>query len=188
MAKVPKKPIAKSDELTNDERELFLDAFFQGESVVEQKYQGVLASLPTKIVREDVHLGDDERELFLRAVNEGFKEAYAQHKPRHHEKARAAAAKKKRFVDAKIDLHGLSADEAIFHLNRFIDREQRRGSRTLLVVHGIGTGVLKKAVWSTVDTHPLVHDFQIASGKLGGQGAIVVRINRRILGKNSRRC
>lgn len=181
MAKVPEKPKELSEELTNDERELFLDAFYQGEIVVDQKYQRALASLPEKIVHKDVQLGDDERELFLRAVNEGFKETHTPHKPRRGEKPRPALAKKKSIVDGEIDLHGLTADEAIFHLNRFIEREQRRGSRTLLVVHGKGTGVLRKVVWTTVDSHPMVHDFQIASGKLGGQGAIVVRINRRVV-------
>lgn len=185
MVKHPKKPKEKKEELSADERELFLNAFFQGDIALDDKF--TTPAIAKKSPRcappqqSDQKLDEADRQLFLQAVNDGFKDSYAHHKPLQasHGSKKNVAVKKKSMLDAEIDLHGYTVDDALFALQKFIEREQLRGSRTLLIVHGKGTGVLKKAVWAAISIHPLVHDYQMAAGKLGGQGAIVVRINRK---------
>lgn len=49
----------------------------------------------------------------------------------------------------------------------------------MLVVHGKGTGILRNAVWAILERHPLVNDFQVAPSRFGGEGALIVRINRK---------
>ncbi len=179
MARDPKKPKDDQEELTPEERELFLDAFFQGSEFDSKKYE---ATLPQTFANSVEALDDAERALFLRAVEDGLGLDVRAHKLVVAERPRGLPArnKKKELVDAVLDLHGYATDSAIAKLERFLEREKLRGSRTLLVVHGKGTGILKSAVWTAVDGHPLVDDFQMAAGRLGGQGAIVIRMNRRV--------
>lgn len=48
-------------------------------------------------------------------------------------------------VSMKVDLHGLTRDEAVRKLEEALDRALQRGCGRLEVVHGIGGGVLKEA-------------------------------------------
>lgn len=169
------KTLAK--ELDAAERELFLNAFYQNELPVSGK-ESEDATKKRVGVREVVD--ESESELFLRAVNEGVERAIAREKSALSSRAdeRRKYARKRDLIDAEIDLHGMYAEDAVTALLRFIDREKERGSKTLLVVHGKGAGILKNAVWSIIDSHPHIDDHQVAPGKFGGQGAILVRINR----------
>ncbi len=49
-------------------------------------------------------------------------------------------------VSDKLDLRGLYADEAILELDTFIDKAKTAGLKTLQIIHGHGTGVLKTGV------------------------------------------
>src|SRR5262245_46333047 len=124
MAKVPKKPKERHDELTADERELFLSAFFQGEIGSRDKYgKGDAKSVIKTVASLEGKLDDQERAMFLQAVEDGLVGRSAHHKQEHRSKTKSALAKKKHLVDAQIDLHGLSAENAVFLLNSFIDKE-----------------------------------------------------------------
>lgn len=153
------KPNKSKIELDSEECELFLNAFYQGE----------IKSLPSK---KDV---TSDQDLFLEALQQiptriGDKSST----PRTFIKA-----KKKKLVDAKIDLHGMYADQAIMALSQFLSESHKKGYKKLLVVHGKGSGVLRNAVWGFIEDHYLVNDFQVATGKMGGEGALLVRINQK---------
>lgn len=157
MRKFIKKTDVKK-ELDSDECELFLNAFHQGE-------------IPKNINTTKRALED--RELFLDAV-----ENLPVHQKVSVKRTVAKSTKKKSMVDATIDLHGMYAEQAIMALQQFMQRELKKGSKKLLVVHGKGSGVLRAAVWSYIEYHPEVDDFQVAIGKMGGEGAILIRINQ----------
>lgn len=166
--KKPSEKIKEEEELEED-RELFLNAFYQQDFSKKDKY---FQALSTK--RSSSSAPEDERALFLSAIKEGLIG-----KKDHPAAEKKPKAKARNFIDGKIDLHGLFVEDAVIKLFRFLDKEKNRGSRTVLIVHGIGSGALKKAVLSCLDSHSLVDDFQVASGRLGGQGAIVVRLKRK---------
>jgi|GEM_PF-1554685 len=155
-------------ELDLDERELFLDAFYQNESLALKKHEKRVA----------VPAGEDEHALFLRAVNQAHMPLTSKKEDYDGKTATKRAAQKRSYVDAELDLHGMFVDEAISLLFRFVDREYRHGSKTLLIVHGKGAGVLRKAVRSCLCAHPKVSDCFQAQPKMGGSGAIVVRLTR----------
>lgn len=144
--------------LDKEECELFLNAYYQGE-------------LPQKARKK---LQETESELFLRTVDE---------EPVFQEKLRVMApkkeAKKKKMVDGVLDLHGMYVEEAIQALGQFLKQEIRRGSKKLLVIHGKGGGVLRAAVWAFVESNSKIDDFQVATGKMGGEGALLIRVNQR---------
>src|SRR5712692_748034 len=55
-----------------------------------------------------------------------------------------------------LDLHGLRVDEAIRRTSAFLVHERARGTISVRVVTGHGTGALKEAVGGLLRTHPAV--------------------------------
>ena len=43
-----------------------------------------------------------------------------------------------------LDLHGAKTDEVFDRLDRFLRREESRGSTAVRIIHGIGTGKVKE--------------------------------------------
>ena len=65
----------------------------------------------------------------------------------------------------EIDLRGQYGDDACFMLDKYIDDAKRSGVKSIRVIHGKGTGALRKAV-----TDFLRKDKRIASVRLGNWG------------------
>ena len=78
-----------------------------------------------------------------------------------------------------VDLHGLFADEAIDRLNQAISDALEAGHERLLVVHGKGTGILRREVRDHLKYHPNVVAFQFATVQEGGEGATVASLVNR---------
>ena len=93
-------------------------------------------------------------------------------------------AKGKLPIEARIDLHGMTQNEAYGRLLRFIEEKQKRGTRTILVITGkgsIGGGVLRQAVprWlSQPDFRSFVIGHHESHQSHGGSGAIYVRLRK----------
>jgi DNA-nicking Smr family endonuclease len=84
-------------------------------------------------------------------------------------------------VDYQLDLHGLSRDEALAELPRFLRSARMKGQAAVLVITGKGnnsTGepVLQQAVaaWLRDAGRELVIEFAPAPREMGGSGAFVV--------------
>lgn len=55
-----------------------------------------------------------------------------------------------------LDLHGLRVTEAVRRTNAFLLREQARGTVSVRIVTGHGTGALKEAIRAMLRSHPAV--------------------------------
>ncbi len=84
-------------------------------------------------------------------------------------------------IDYELDLHGLTREEALDHLERFIASAVNRHVKAVLVItgrgnHSEGEPVLQKAVtgWLRTEGSGLVAEFASAPRELGGTGAFVV--------------
>jgi len=93
-------------------------------------------------------------------------------------------------IEARLDLHGMTQDQARRALTDFIERVWYAGKREVLVITGKGTradgsiGVLRQAVpnWlNDVENRSRVTAFTHAAAKDGGEGALYVRIKKRPL-------
>jgi DNA mismatch repair protein MutS2 len=60
-----------------------------------------------------------------------------------------------------VDLHGLRVDEALLRLTSIIDRAILDGTREVEVIHGLGTGKVKKAVLDYLKSAQFVQSFAI---------------------------
>ncbi len=60
----------------------------------------------------------------------------------------------------KIDLHGVDRDTARMLTNDFIQESIILGNDTIVIIHGIGTGIVKKEVHETLDKNKSVLSFK----------------------------
>lgn len=173
-------PKKHQEQLADSERELFLNAFYQGEyAQAKTEASDSKTKIQPDLVKKTDEL-DPERALFLEAVEHGLPKNLRKKSPPVLTPGLKKNARKNNLVDGTLDLHGQIAEDAGMMLRTFIERHKRLGSKTLLIIHGIGSGILKQAMWSIVETHPDIDDFQVAPGKMGGAGALIVRINRHV--------
>jgi len=100
---------------------------------------------------------------------------------------RARVARGKEGIDARLDLHGLTQNEAHAALLRFLRSASARGARLVLVITGKGQrsdgegGVLRRQVphWlKLAEFRSYVIGFEPAHAAHGGEGALYVRIRR----------
>ncbi len=77
---------------------------------------------------------------------------------------------------ARLDLRGMTGDEAVREIERFIDRLllNRMGRGT--VIHGKGTGELRKRVASFLGRHPAVKRFRLGEWSEGGAGVTIIEL------------
>jgi DNA mismatch repair protein MutS2 len=78
---------------------------------------------------------------------------------------------------SKINLMGLRADDAIGQLEPFLNRASLSGYSEVVIVHGVGTGALAKAVREHLKGHPLVNKFRAGGQTEGGAGVTIVSLN-----------
>ncbi|MGC9467296.1 MAG: endonuclease MutS2 [Anaerolineae bacterium] len=76
----------------------------------------------------------------------------------------------------QIDLRGQTADEALHNLERYLDEAAMAGLPWVRIVHGKGTGKLRREVRHYVGSHPLVTSYDTAPLNEGGEGATVVKL------------
>ncbi|WP_320170042.1 endonuclease MutS2 [Maridesulfovibrio sp.] len=76
----------------------------------------------------------------------------------------------------KIDLRGKRADVAMSELGRFFDQALLRGATDIEIIHGRGTGVLRKEVHMFLDGNPAVAAYRLAPEDRGGDGMTEVEL------------
>ncbi len=77
---------------------------------------------------------------------------------------------------SELNVIGCTVDEALTRAERFLDEATVGDQRTLRIVHGHGTGQLRRAVAEFLRAHPLVARFELAPQNQGGGGATVVEL------------
>jgi len=75
-----------------------------------------------------------------------------------------------------LNVIGCTVDEAIVRAERFLDESLLTDQRVVRVIHGYGTGQLKRALTGFLQQHPLVARFATAPPEQGGGGVTVVEL------------
>ncbi len=77
-------------------------------------------------------------------------------------------------VSAELDLRGLMADEAIDRLDKYLDDVFLAGISPVTIIHGKGTGALRKAVHSYLKKNPRVKEYRLGQYGEGESGVTIV--------------
>jgi DNA mismatch repair protein MutS2 len=75
-----------------------------------------------------------------------------------------------------LNVIGCTVDEAIARAQRFLDESLLTDLRVVRLIHGYGTGQLKRALAGFLQQHPLVARFAAAPPEQGGGGVTVVEL------------
>jgi len=81
-------------------------------------------------------------------------------------------------LSTELNLIGKKTDEAVELVDKFLDQAFLNGLSEVRIIHGHGTGALRKAVAEMLVDHPHVARFMPASQDRGGAGATVVELIR----------
>lgn len=79
-------------------------------------------------------------------------------------------------VSPELDLRGLTVDEALLLIDQRLDEAARAGVGELRIIHGKGTGTLRRAVREMLSRHALVRGHAAAPPRGGGDGVTVVEL------------
>jgi DNA mismatch repair protein MutS2 len=79
-------------------------------------------------------------------------------------------------IEYRIDIRGKKPEEADFDVIRFIDDSYMNGQNRIEILHGKGTGALKKMVKEILDKHEKVKAYYFAPIEAGGEGITIVEL------------
>ena len=79
-------------------------------------------------------------------------------------------------LSSEINVIGCNVDEALARTERLLDETLVTEQKSVRVVHGYGTGQLRRAIASLLKDHPQVASFHHAPPNQGGDGVTVVEL------------
>ncbi len=82
-----------------------------------------------------------------------------------------------RNVSGEIDIRGMASDEGILALDQYIDDAIVSGLETIRIIHGKGTGVLRKSVQAHLRSHRAVKSFRLGTFGEGENGVTIAELN-----------
>ncbi|MEO0811914.1 MAG: Smr/MutS family protein, partial [Myxococcota bacterium] len=85
-------------------------------------------------------------------------------------------AKELELPESRLDMRGMRVDDAERELRQFVDMLVLKGPPTGLVVHGHGTGVLRRMVREVLESTPEVSSYRAGSRHEGGDGVTVFEV------------
>ena len=79
-------------------------------------------------------------------------------------------------VPSRINLVGMRVDEALSRLEPFLNHAALAGYQEVTIIHGIGAGILQRAVRGHLEGHPLVNKYRTGEPSEGGGGVTVITL------------
>lgn len=81
-------------------------------------------------------------------------------------------------VSSELDLRGKRYEEASALLDKFIDDAVYGNLTTISIIHGFGTGAIRKLVIDTLKNHKEIAEFRFGGTGEGGQGVTIATLKR----------
>jgi len=167
---------------------------------VDEKYEKNLRNDQNKEIDEDFEEGDRVRVMSLgkkgnikmldKEQNEATVQAGAmkikvglenltkvkENKDKNKDTVKKYKVKKSENVSQKLDLRGKRYVDAKQKVDKYLDDAFLAGYKSIEIIHGKGTGALRKAVHEKLENHPHVASFRLGKQKEGGSGATIVTL------------
>jgi DNA mismatch repair protein MutS2 len=77
---------------------------------------------------------------------------------------------------SEVNVIGCTVDEAVARVEKFLDESTVSDQQVVLIIHGHGTGQLRRGLAAFLKEHPLVARFELAPPNQGGGGVTVVEL------------
>ncbi len=79
-------------------------------------------------------------------------------------------------VDRELRLRRLTVDEALWRLDQYLNDAFMAGLVSVRIVHGKGTGTLRRSVHESLSRHPLVKSYRLGDYGEGDYGVTIVEL------------
>ena len=79
-------------------------------------------------------------------------------------------------VSSSVDLRGMDSEEACYTADKYLDEAYMAGLGEVSLIHGKGTGVLRKSINDMLKHHPHVKQYRLGEYGEGGTGVTVVKL------------
>lgn len=89
---------------------------------------------------------------------------------------KGAVISRKANISPSKDLRGLTLDEAVSVVDKYLDEAVLAGLHEVTLIHGKGTGALRRGLNEYLKTHPHVIGFRLGGEGEGGSGVTVVSV------------
>lgn len=83
---------------------------------------------------------------------------------------------KSAFVKNELDLRGKNLEEAMLDVDKYLDDVYIAGLKTVYIIHGKGTGILREGITQLLKGHKHVKNYRLGNYGEGGTGVTVVEI------------
>jgi DNA mismatch repair protein MutS2 len=139
-------------------------------TTLDQK--GTVLSAKGKTI--EVQLGS--MKMNVKAAHCMFVESAPKEKPASKQEKSRGFVQKASEVRREIDIRGMMVDEAENVLGKYIDDAVMSGLSQILIIHGKGTGALRKGIQAYLKTHSNVLTSSMGDINEGGSGVTVVEL------------
>jgi dsDNA-specific endonuclease/ATPase MutS2 len=78
----------------------------------------------------------------------------------------------------ELDLHTFQPRDCADVVEEYVRAAAEAGFANVRIIHGKGTGTLRRIVHSVLEKHPAVASFRLADGTSGSWGATLVELKR----------
>lgn len=91
-------------------------------------------------------------------------------------KSRNIIQSKSKYIKSEIDLRGKNIQEAMMDIDKYLDDSYIAGLKEVYIIHGKGTGALKKGLMPYFKKHKLIKSYRPGAYGEGGAGVTVLEI------------
>ncbi len=99
-----------------------------------------------------------------------------QEKVKVHAPRKKGSSLKLDAVSSDLDIRGRNSEEGIMEVDLFLDRAYSSHLKTVNIIHGKGTGILRANIQKHLRSHPHVKDFRLGKYGEGEDGVTVVSL------------
>ena len=143
--------------------------------VVDLQRKGIVSGEPDGSDFVFVQMGVMKTKMNISRLRleEPEKVAY-KHKPSR--KTGKVGIKVERRGSMELDIRGCACDDGVYQLDAFIDKAVMSNISMVTIIHGKGTGVLRKAVQNRLKSHPSVKSYRSGVFGEGEDGVTIVEL------------
>ncbi|RHW52473.1 endonuclease MutS2 [Lactobacillus bombicola] len=112
----------------------------------------------------------------VKVSDQDIEKTESSHNSKSKAKVHAVSAKRRSNAKSELDLRGQRYEEAMNNLDLYLDSVLLAGLDVVTIIHGIGTGAIRKGVWQYLQSSRHVKSYNYAPANEGGNGATIVHL------------
>ena len=165
-----------NSENTETDNAINIDNLSIGQEVLVKPFNmyGTILKLPNKNNEVFVQFGNTKTNIKLSNIELVDKKACISNAKKSRSKLNTF--NKAQSISTEINVIGQTVDEAIFVIDKYLDDCYLAGLKSARIVHGKGTGKLRKGIHEFLRTHPHVSSFRLGTYGEGEMGVTIVEL------------